>query len=91
MSKNMTRNFPSGCFETRALACHLSPGSGADTFLDVSCSLFSCANQEDSKALRRRIRLVATFSLGEDEISGELLPSDQLHHCRALQKDLPNV
>ena len=32
--------------ETNALACHTSPGSGADTFLDVSCSLFICANRE---------------------------------------------
>lgn len=46
MSKTITRSFRIGFFETKALACHFSPGSDADTFLDVKCFLFICGIQE---------------------------------------------
>ena len=82
MSKTITRSFRGVFLALEVTQTHFWT-------LVAPCSFAGFKN--DSKALRRRIRLVATFLPGENEMSGELLRCDQLHQCRALQKDLPNV
>ena len=47
--------------------------------------------KNDRKALRRRMRLVATILPDENGFSGKLLPCEQLLQCRALQRELPNT
>ena len=92
MFKTTTRSFREGFFGTKALACHLSPGSDADTCLNVSCFLFICRIQErqQSTATANEISRYYYFP-DENEFSGKLLPCDQLLQCRVLQRELANT